>query len=136
MTARGDILHINAMRFLRHLSVVVDVGGEHTIEKRVVDLEDWGVRLVIRSDEDDSVLLDYQLSPGTDHTLADADRNGEIASFVLDVDAADVTFAFAAPVLERTIPVRHLPFILYLHDGTEEGEFARGHFIVRAKVTP
>lgn len=135
--ARGDILHVSGMRFLKRLSVVTNAAdADRRIEKRVVDLDGWGIRFVVRSDSDDSVLVDHVLAPGSDHTLADAGRNGEIASILIDIAAADMTFDFAAPPLKRTIPVRYLPYTLIIDDGTRSDVAAEGYLVVRAKVTP
>lgn len=139
---RCDILHINGHRFLKRLSVITNsADAQNRIRKTVVDLGNWGFRFVVRSELDDSVLVDHHLAAGTDHTIADADRNGEIASVLLDIGASDMTFNFTAPALERTIPVRYLPYILTIDDGSNPTTprtdvLCHGYLVVRAKVTP
>lgn len=147
MTARADLEAVAGHRWLQTFSVVIQRNrrmgqtfpfvrasdrGLFEAAQFVPDLTGWGYRFTARSEIDDTALISAAVAVGEDPTPGD----GNIATLLVDISASAMgAVTFTRPPLERTIPVRRLPYRLILIDPDgDEMELLHGWLAVRAKV--
>lgn len=138
MSARQDVIAVAGQPLDLMISVVFQTDPDDP-GIRVIDLDGLGYVLQARSEIDDSVLVTKSAPAGQNNTLAGSSEfNGDpgpIASFRITLTASDLNITFSRPALERTIPVRSLPYRFWLVDGDgDEEEVQHGYIHVRANV--
>lgn len=136
MSARADLFAVSGQGQDYVMTVVL---RDRLVARktRIPDLSDFAYRFRVRSEIDDSVVI--QKSVTSSATLYDyTEREGNPtarSSFVLTLSDDDLSVDFKRPALARTIPYRSLPYTFVVIDGDDnEEELLHGYVHIRGNI--